>query len=105
MDRATFMTNVESFHARDKRVLMKKADHYSDEKGNRLEQFHQVGAIQKTTPESALVGMVAKHFTALADMAKNPTFYRLEHFNERTTDIRNYMHLLDALLRDRNIPH
>lgn len=105
MDRATFMTNVESFHSRDKRVLMKKADLYSDPHGDRLEQFHQVAAIQKETAESAVMGMVSKHFTALADMAKAPQEFRLEQFNERTTDIRNYMYLLDALLRDRNIPH
>ena len=94
------MIEVEDGHNRSKRVLLRKGKVYATEAGNRLEQFYRAGAAQGIEFTEALIGMATKHFTSIADMAKNPMLYSRKQWNERIVDLRNYTHLLDALLRD-----
>lgn len=100
MNQERFNIEVEKSILRSKQVLIKKGKEYSEEGGNRLEQFYRAGATQNITPESALMGMWVKHVTSLSDMCKDPGKFKIEKFNEKITDIRNYTFLLDALLRD-----
>ena len=100
MTNEEFNIEIENSTNRSKRLLMKKGLEYSTVGGDRLEQFYRAGAALKTTPHTALIGMVAKHFTSLADMGKHPFDFKVEKWNEKITDIRNYTYLLDALVRD-----
>ena len=103
MTNEEFNIQVEKSFLRSKNVLLKKGKEYSTEGGDRLEQFYRAGSAQGTTPTSALVGMVTKHFTSIADMAKRPHDYSLKQWHEKTVDIRNYTLLLEALLIDMEI--
>lgn len=100
MTNEEFVIEIENSTNRSKRLLIKKSLEYSTVAGNRLEQFYRAGSLQNITPESALIGMMAKHLTSISDMAKNPKIHKIEKWNEKITDIRNYTYLLDALLRD-----
>ena len=95
-----FLIEVENSHNKSKRILIKKAAEYSPNDKDRLEQFCRAGWAQMITAPSALIGMAAKHFTSIADMAKRPDEYSLKKWDEKVTDLRNYTYLLDALVRD-----
>ena len=103
MNKEEFMIEVEKANLRSKRVLLKKGEEYSDEDGDRLEQFYRAAATANIEPTEALFGMAVKHITSLADMCKCPSLYNLKKFREKTTDLRNYTLLLDALLVDMGI--
>ena len=94
-----FMIEVENGHNRSKRLLIKKAIEYSGDE-DRLEQFYRAGAAQWINPAEALIGMATKHFTSIADMSKDPKEYSLKKWNKELANLRNYTHLLDALVRD-----
>ena len=100
MNSQEFMISVEEGHLRSKRVLLKKGTEYATEEGNRLEQFYRAAGAQGNVPTEALIGMATKHYTSIADMAKCPSLYNLKNWREKITDLRNYTHLLDALLID-----
>jgi len=103
MNSQEFTISVEEGHLRSKRVLLRKGTEYSTEDGNRLEQFYRAGCAQNILPTEALIGMATKHFTSIADMAKDPFAHKLSKWREKITDLRNYTHLLDALLADLEI--
>ena len=94
------MIDVEDGHNRSKRVLLRKGKVYATEDGDRLDQFHRAGEAQGIGSAQALIGMVTRHFISITDMAKCPLLYSRKQWNERIVDLRNYTHLLDALLRD-----
>ena len=100
MTNQEFMLEVDASNNRSKRVLLRKGVEYSYEDGDRLEQFYRAGCAQLITAESALIGMATKHFTSIADMAKNPYDYNLKQWDAKITDLRNYTYLLDALIRN-----
>ena len=100
MNNQEFMIEVENSHNRSKRILLKKQSEYTSGDTDRLEQFYRAGAAQDINHCEALIGMATKHFTSIADMAKEPMAYRLKKWNEKLTDLRNYTILLDALIRD-----
>ena len=99
MNNEEFLIDIERGHLRSKKLLIRKEKEYSQGK-NRLEQFYRAGAAQDILPTEALLGMAMKHVTSIADMVKNPMEYNLRKWNEKITDLRNYTHLLDALVRD-----
>ncbi len=99
MTKDEFMICFDESTNRSLKVLMKKADEYSDDK-DRLEQFYRAGAAEATTPHMALIGMATKHYTSIADMCKKPGDFTLKQWDEKITDLRNYTFLLDAVVRD-----
>lgn len=99
MNNEQFLTHIESAYLRRRQLLEIKRKVYSGEK-DRLEQFHRAGAVQNILPTEALVGMMTKHYTSVADMAKNPSAYTSKQWNEKLDDLRNYCDLLDALVSD-----
>ena len=99
MTKVQFIAHVEDSFARRKELLKKKEKYYAGGK-DRLEQFHRAGAAQNILPTEALMGMATKHYTAIADMCKNPLEHTSGQWNERLDDLRNYMDLLDALVTD-----
>lgn len=94
-----FMIEVENSFNRSKKVLMKKEKEYSNGR-SRLEQFYRAGSTQNISPTEALIGMATKHYTAMADMAKDSNNFTLKEWDERIGDLRNYTFLLDALVRE-----
>jgi hypothetical protein len=101
MTNKQFLEHLEIATARRREILKKKEKEYSNGK-DRLEQFWRAGAAQNILPTEALVGMATKHFTSITDMAKEPTNYTGNQWNEKLDDLRNYMDLLDALVTDIN---
>ena len=102
MTNEEFTIEVENSHNRSKEVLIKKAVEYSGDE-DRLEHFYRAGSAQAILSTEALIGMATKHFTSIADMARDPKGYPLKKWNEKLTDLRNYTYLLDALVRDMGV--
>ncbi len=99
MTNEQFSIELENSFNRSKKVLIRKEKEYSNGR-DRLEQFYRAGSAQNISPTEALIGMATKHFTAMADMAKDSNNFSLKEWDERIGDLRNYTFLLDALVRD-----
>lgn len=99
MKNEEFLIQLELMHCRRVKLLEQKRKHYATNE-DRLEQFHRAGSAQNILPTEALIGMATKHFTAITDMAKNPTDFTFNRWHEVLDDMRNYMDLLDALVTD-----
>ena len=102
MTNEEFMTEVESSCARSKRTLLRKQAEYAGDE-DRLDQFIRAGVVQNINPCEALIGMATKHFTSICDMAESPSLYNLKKWREKTGVLRNYMILLEALLKDMGV--
>ncbi len=82
------------------KTLTLKGDEYS-RNGDRLWNFKRAAAIQGTTPEKALLGMLAKHWVSLMDMLESPETVSEEMLNEKIDDNINYMLLSEGLITER----
>jgi len=102
MNNEKFREEVHNSYKRSVKVLEEKKEEYAAE-DDRLLQFYGVSAMADNNPCEALVGMAVKHFTSITHMSKYPDMYTLAQWDEKTTDLRNYTFLLDALLRDLGI--
>lgn len=101
MNVETFNLLVEDINQRCRRVLDEKAKQYAtDSTQDRLTQFHRAAAAQGINPYEALMGMMTKHYTAIADMVKDPYNFSWALWTERFTDLHNYFYLLEALTAD-----
>ncbi len=77
-------------------VLVKKTAEYNLDE-DRLSVFKRAGALQKETPEEALLGMLTKHIISIYDMVKDKGEYSLDKWQEKCIDSINYLLLLLAL--------
>lgn len=82
-----------------KEVLDKKGAEYSPGT-DRLSNFKYAAVLNHCTYAQALWGFVTKHIIALGDFIHEPDRVTKEQWNEKITDIINYMILLKALLRE-----
>lgn len=83
-------------------VLQHKGECYAH--GDRLSNFKKAAKLNNETPEKALWGMVAKHIIALSDYIEELTYGTLtaeNEWEEKITDIQNYLLLLLALIKER----
>ena len=80
-------------------VLVKKAAEYNLD-DDRLSVFKHAAALSEETPEQALYGFMLKHVISVTDMINSKAVYSEELWNEKITDICNYLILLQGLLRD-----
>ena len=63
--------------------------------------FKAAAALQHTTPERALAGMLAKHIVSLYDMCfDDNSTYSMDTWNEKITDSLNYLFLLKAIVKE-----
>lgn len=90
---------VEDQLDRIRNVLVRKATEYNLD-DDRLSVFKHAAALSKETPEQALYGMMLKHIISVTDMVNSKNTYSEELWNEKITDICNYLILLQGLLRD-----
>lgn len=84
-------------------VLNIRRDIYASDT-DRLANFKKAGALQGVSPERALLGMAAKHIVAIDDFVHETDkkcSIPLVQWEEKITDIINYMILLEALVVER----
>lgn len=98
MQAERFEELVLSEHKASLEVMIEKAKQYATD--DRLANFKQAAGMLQINPVQALMGMLVKHFVSVGTMAKNPTSYNLELWQEKLRDIRNYTYLLAGLLED-----
>ena len=99
MNTPDFNNIVEDQLARVCNVLVKKAAEYNLD-DDRLSVFKHAAALSEETPEQALYGFMLKHIISVTDMINSKETYSEELWNEKITDICNYLILLQGLLRD-----
>lgn len=90
---------VEDQLERIRNVLVKKAAEYNLDT-DRLSVFKHAAALSEETPEQALYGFMLKHIISMTDMINSKGTYSEERWNEKLTDIHNYLILLQGLLKD-----
>lgn len=90
---------VEDQLDRIRNVLIKKAAEYNLD-DDRLSVFKHAAGLSEETPEQALYGFMLKHIVSMTDMINSKQVYSEELWNEKLTDICNYIILLQGLLRD-----
>ena len=84
---------------RIKTVLCRKEGEYNLEE-DRLGFFKRAAGLAQETPEQALYGFMLKHLVSLSDMVQSGKAYSEALFEEKITDIENYLLLLLGLLKD-----
>ena len=99
MNTPDFNVVVEAQLERIKNVLVKKAAEYSLDT-DRLSVFKHGAGISEETPEQVLYGFMLKHIISITDMINSKGTYSEELWNEKITDICNYLILLQGLLKD-----
>ncbi len=84
-------------------ILQKKTKEYTGDDTDRLGAFKAAAALQHTTPERALIGMLAKHIVFLYDMCfADSVSYEESVWDEKITDSLNYLFLLKAVVKEGN---
>ena len=99
MTTTDFNKVVEDQLDRIRNVLVKKAAEYNLD-DDRLSVFKHAAALSEETPEQALYGFMLKHLISITDLINSKGTYSEELWNEKITDICNYLILLQGLLRD-----
>lgn len=99
MNTPEFNKIVEAQLDRIRNMLVKKAAEYNLDE-DRLSVFKHGAGLSEETPEQVLYGFVLKHIISITDMINSKGAYSEELWNEKITDICNYLVLLQGLLRD-----
>lgn len=91
-----------------KSTLQSKAKDYADlEKDDRMHNFKRAALQRNTTPETALFGMLIKHWVSLLDLLDGIDSGKpcpsKEYVREKLGDLRNYLVLLEVLLHERRV--
>lgn len=82
-------------------ILQKKTKEYTGGDTDRLGAFKAAAALQHTTPERALAGMLAKHIVSLYDMCfADGMSFDADTWDEKITDSLNYLFLLKAIVKE-----
>jgi len=85
-----------------RKLMASKSQEYA--RGDKLSNFKKAGGALGAPPEQALLGMWIKHVVSITDMIQDIDKGKVapyELWEEKLTDIINYMILLDALLVER----
>ena len=94
-----FDSFVEAQIDKIRKTLTKKEREYNLE-ADRLGFFKRAAALYGVTPIQALYGFALKHFVSVNDMAATGERHKLSAWEEKATDIINYMILLLALAKE-----
>lgn len=82
-------------------ILQKKTKEYTGGDTDRLGAFKAAAALQHTTPERALAGMLAKHIVSLYDMCfADGMSFDAGTWDEKITDSLNYLFLLKVIVKE-----
>ena len=102
MNSKTFDRLFEEQTERSRTVLCGKAAEYAQD-DERLHNFKVAAVLQDILPRQALAGMMAKHTISIYDMCWSGRDYPTELWEEKITDHINYLHLLNALIRENTV--
>lgn len=94
---------------RDTVMMMKRSAVYSvgDDK---FYNFRRAAGVTGTTPEKTAWGMALKHLVSVQDIIEatedvHPTMYSRDYYSEviqeKFTDLRNYLYLIEGMLTER----
>lgn len=98
MKHDTFIESVNTTLTHCCNLLLSKGQEYNSEV-DRLAAFKQAAALERTTPQRALFGMLAKHLVSIQNMCDTEiTDYSEERWQEKIGDAINYMLLLKGLV-------
>ena len=100
MNAERFNEIVERQIAKIRSTLTRKAGEYNLEE-DRLGFFKRAAALTGQTPEQALFGFMLKHVVSVSDMAMSGKEYPIELWEEKATDLCNYLILLLGLTEER----
>ena len=82
-------------------TLQNKRKEYTGDNPDRLSAFKAAAAIQDSTPQRALAGMMAKHIISIYDMCfTDRKTFELAVWEEKITDSLNYLFLLKAVIKE-----
>lgn len=103
-----FNTLLDKMQENQRKVFANKAKEYADlDNDDRMHNFKRAALQRNQTPESALFGMMLKHYICVLDMLDNidkgkpcPTE---EYVEEKLGDLRNYLVLLQVLITERRL--
>lgn len=105
--------HTETSHSRFSRILnsrLEKIQSLCHTKGyeygreNRYHNFYRAAEILRTTPESALLGFMTKHFVSICDMVDDLSALRIHsvaEWSEKIGDLIVYSTLLEGLINER----
>ena len=102
MEQATFDKVVAVRIAEIKKLMAAKGQEYA--RGDRLSNFKYAAQIERTTPETSLLGKMTKHWVSIVDMIKDldsDTHNLYTRWDEKINDSIIYLILLDALIIER----
>lgn len=86
-----------------RRVLVGKNQEYA-RGDDKLHNFKAAAAMEGSSPEQALRGMLLKHWQSLRDLCNDldrDIIHPVALWNEKIGDSLNYLFLLDALVKER----
>lgn len=83
-------------------ILGVKHEEYTLDNADRLDYFKRAAILEKASPKSALLGMLAKHLISISDMCASEKNYSKARWEEKITDSINYLILLRALVEEEN---
>lgn len=80
-------------------LLVVKSGEYNSGHDDRLAAFKQAAALERTTPQRALFGMMAKHLVSVQNMCDGQIRdYTIDRWREKIGDAVNYLLLLNSLI-------
>lgn len=105
MNNKEFNKHVNERIKRTKQLLLTKGQEYAGQ--DRLSNFKEAAAFRHKTPEAVLWDYVTKHIMALNSFVnryenENDESISIAQWGEKLGDIIAYMHLLEALLKERH---
>jgi hypothetical protein len=81
-------------------LLVVKGAEYNLDENDRFSDFKQAAAFTGQTPEQVLYGYMLKHLMSITAMVQSEEGFTKERWDEKITDICNYLVLLQGLLKD-----
>jgi hypothetical protein len=105
MKQKEFNNYLTQILTKTKQTLATKGTEYAAASADRLHNFRCAAMLEHCTPEKALRGFLTKHIISvydLIDQLENGVFEDLEVWQEKCGDIRNYLIILEIMVRDRN---
>jgi len=102
MNNEKFSNAVTAQMKRSRDVLIDKGKEYGNN-ADRLAHFRKAAALQDTTEQDALYGMLSKHLVSVAEMCGTGDVqdYPKSLWDEKITDSINYFLILAAIVADK----
>lgn len=104
MTHQDFETLLDEIIETTKAKLKQKSSEYSSA-DDKLANFRDTARSENETMAQALWGMMAKQMTSLRMMVKSGKQFSIPLWEEKLGDARNYLILLEAIVKENNQPN